>query len=197
MNVLGNHSTFCKYLLLYRLGNRHERIIFMKTITENGKLNLQRVLPSDLQKENTVFVCIGSDLSIGDSLGPIVGTGLEKLGFDVIGTLEDPLHGLNMKERLQEFMQTTKKIIIAIDACIGTKVEVGTFEVKKGSLRPGAALGKNLMKVGHFSISAVVCSSGPFEFLRPQTIRLSFVMTMAEQIVSEINDFFADSMADK
>jgi putative sporulation protein YyaC len=162
----------------------------MKSKMENSKLNLHSILPSDLQKDNTVFVCIGSDLSIGDSLGPLVGTELEKLGFHVIGTLEKPLHGLNMKERLGVFFQTNNKIVIAIDASIGTDVEVGTFEVKKGPIHPGAGLGKNLKKVGHYSIGAVVCSSGLFEFLRPQTIRLSFIMKMAEQIVSEINCFF-------
>jgi putative sporulation protein YyaC len=162
----------------------------MKTIVESGQLNLDSIFPADLQKDNTVFVCIGSDLSIGDSVGPIVGTKLDQLGFHVLGTLENPLHGLNMKERLGEFLPTNKKTVIAIDACIGTKAEVGKYEVKKGPIHPGAGLGKNLRKVGDFSIGAVVCSSGPFEFLRPQTIRLSFVMNMAEQIVLDINRFF-------
>ena len=49
------------------------------------------------------FACIGTDRSTGDALGPLVGQRLLKLGFDrtpVIGTLEEPLHALNLEERL-------------------------------------------------------------------------------------------------
>lgn len=164
----------------------------MKLIMDHHQLDLHLVLPSHLKKHNTVFVCIGSDLSIGDSLGPLVGTELEKLGFTVVGTLDHPLHGLNMKERLSGLLGTKGKELIAIDACIGVNDEVGKFEVKKGPIRPGAGLGKNLIKVGDYSISAVVSSGGAFEFFRPQTIRLSFVIDMAGKIVAEIKRFFAD-----
>ncbi|MDP4156827.1 MAG: DUF1256 domain-containing protein, partial [Bacillota bacterium] len=68
---------------------------------QEKKLDLYQVLPAGLKKEHVVFVCIGSDLSIGDSLGPIVGTELEDLGFTVIGTLKYPLHGLNLRDRLK------------------------------------------------------------------------------------------------
>lgn len=158
---------------------------------KKSPLELHPVLPANLHKDDVVFVCIGSDLIIGDCLGPLVGSELEKLGYQVIGTLDNPLHGTNLKQRLAEEMQgAEKKIVIAIDACLGGKNEVGQFEVRKGPIYPGAGVGKNLMKVGNFSISAIVSSAGPFEFFKSKDIRLSFVMNMAMQIVAGINNFF-------
>lgn len=157
-------------------------------------LELQYVLPVNLHKNDVVFVCIGSDLTIGDSLGPLVGSELEKLGYHVIGTLDKPLHGTNLKQRFKTEMPSyEKKIVIAVDACLGGKNEVGQFEVRKGPIYPGAGIGKSLMKIGDFSIAAIVSSAGPFEFFKTREIRLSFVMNMAMQIVSGVNDFFLPS----
>lgn len=160
-------------------------------ITKPGqKLALHRILPAGLQKDDVVFVCIGSDLSIGDSLGPISGTQLESLGYEVIGTLKKPLHGLNLDSRLAAELPEKQKIIIAIDACIGEKKSVGGFEIRKGPILPGKGLGKKLKKVGDYSIAGIVSSSGPFDFLKDEAIRLSFVMDMAQKITCEIDEFF-------
>ena len=50
------------------------------------------------------FLCIGSDRITGDSLGPLIGhrlTAYRGLGFYVYGTLDDPVHALNLSDRLQ------------------------------------------------------------------------------------------------
>lgn len=42
-----------------------------------------------------LFCCIGTDRSTGDALGPLTGsllTGLPSFPFEVVGTLEKPLH---------------------------------------------------------------------------------------------------------
>jgi hypothetical protein len=52
---------------------------------QGKKFVLSQVLPAGLKKDDVIFVCIGSDLSIGDSLGPIVGSELENLGDACIG----------------------------------------------------------------------------------------------------------------
>jgi putative sporulation protein YyaC len=160
---------------------------------QEEKLALQQVLPPDLTKDNVVFVCIGSDLSIGDSLGPLVGTELEDLGYHVIGTLNDPLHGLNLKDRLKTELTGQKKTVVAIDACIGDKRAVGGFEVRRGPIHPGKGLGKKLTKVGDYSIAGIVSSESPFDFFHDQAIHLSFIISMAKKIVREIDRLFTEA----
>jgi putative sporulation protein YyaC len=155
------------------------------------RLALKQVLPAHLKRTDVLFVCIGSDLSIGDSLGPIIGTELENLGFDVIGTLTNPLHGINLKARLAAELAGNQKTKIAIDACIGEKKAVGSFEVREGPIHPGKGLGKKLMKVGDYSIAGIVSAASPFDFFHDQAIHLGFVIDMAKQMVKEIDEFFA------
>ena len=48
------------------------------------------------------IVCIGTDRSTGDSLGPLTGTLLNKAypQIPVFGTLDDPVHAANLSEKL-------------------------------------------------------------------------------------------------
>jgi putative sporulation protein YyaC len=162
-------------------------------ITKQGqKLALYQVLPANLQRDDVIFVCIGSDLSIGDSLGPIVGTQLECLGYKVIGTLKQPLHGLNLASRLASELTGNQKTVIAIDACIGQKREIGGFEVTKGPIHPGKGLGKNLKKVGDYSIAGIVSSASPFDFFHEQTVHLSLIFDMAKIVVTAIHEFLTN-----
>ena len=49
---------------------------------------------------NLVFCCIGTDRSTGDALGPITGSFLSQLmsfPFEIVGTLDNPLHALNIR----------------------------------------------------------------------------------------------------
>ncbi|MBO1910904.1 DUF1256 domain-containing protein, partial [Microvirga sp. 3-52] len=49
-----------------------------------------------------VFFCIGTDRSTGDSFGPLTGSRLtefQAFPFPVFGTLESPLHALNLEQR--------------------------------------------------------------------------------------------------
>ena len=51
-----------------------------------------------------VFVCIGSDRVTGDSLGPLVGSKLhycDEFIFPVYGTLDFPIHALNLKDAMR------------------------------------------------------------------------------------------------
>lgn len=55
-----------------------------------------------------ILVCIGTDRSTGDALGPLVGTKLEQVGitnFQVFGTLDEPVHALNLEEKNSEYTE--------------------------------------------------------------------------------------------
>lgn len=135
-----------------------------------------------------LFVCIGTDRSTGDCLGPLIGTQLmqrPKINFPVYGTLDTPVHASNLSEFLEIINNKYQNpIIIAIDACLGKLDSIGYIAIKKGSLKPGAGVNKNLPPVGDVHITGVVNVGGFMEYFVLQNTRLSVVMKMAT-IISE------------
>ena len=64
---------------------------------------LNELNPIIAQNRPIIFVCIGTDRSTGDSLGPLVGYKLKYLSKNniyIYGTLENPIHAKNMVEVL-------------------------------------------------------------------------------------------------
>ncbi|MDF2883345.1 MAG: hypothetical protein K0R54_3902 [Clostridiaceae bacterium] len=135
---------------------------------------------------NISIICIGSDRSTGDSLGPLVGEKLKFLTrehFSIYGNLQYPVHAKNLLETLE----TVNKInndpfIIAVDACLGSLEHVGNIILQKSPLIPGAAVNKDLPPVGNLSITGVVNISGSMEFMVLQNTRLYNVMQLANLI---------------
>lgn len=139
-----------------------------------------------------LFVCIGTDRSTGDALGPLVGSKLEQANlrnFHIYGTLDEPVHALNLEETIQNIHKTFHDpFIIAIDACLGKSQNIGSVTVGKGPSKPGAAMNKNLPTVGQMHIHGIVNVNGFMEFFVLQNTRLSLVMKMAETIASSIKE---------
>jgi putative sporulation protein YyaC len=137
-----------------------------------------------------VFICIGTDRSTGDSLGPLIGTLLEEKrpqDFYVYGTLDEPIHAVNLEERLNEVMtRHDNPYIIGIDACLGRMKNVGTIQVGNGPVKPGAGVNKQLPAVGDIHITGIVNVSGFMEFFVLQNTRLNLVMKMAKTIANGI-----------
>ncbi|MBU8790864.1 MULTISPECIES: spore protease YyaC [Oceanobacillus] len=138
-----------------------------------------------------VIVCIGTDRSTGDSLGPLTGTFLNELKLKhmtVYGTLHQPVHATNLHETMEMIMEKHKNpYIIAIDACLGKNSSIGHLIAAKGPLKPGAALNKTLPLVGDMHITAVVNIGGFMEYSVLQNTRLSFVMDMAKQLANVLD----------
>ncbi len=133
-----------------------------------------------------VILCIGSDRSTGDSLGPLVGSMLDDLQLDgvpVYGTLDKPVHALNIGE-IKEYLEDTytSPAILAVDACLGQKQMVGHLEVGKGSLLPGAAVKKRIPPIGNVFITGVVNIGGFMELMVLQGTRLGIVLPLARFI---------------
>lgn len=137
-----------------------------------------------------VIVCIGTDRSTGDSLGPLVGTHLKKMqtGLSVYGTLEQPVHAMNLQESLDEiYQQHNSPCILAIDACLGQLSSVGLIQVCDGPVKPGAGVNKDLPAVGDVHITGIVNVGGFMEYFVLQNTRLSLVFSMADVIASAIH----------
>lgn len=139
-----------------------------------------------------VILCIGTDRSTGDSLGPLVG---HKLGpliknypkVHLIGTLDDPVHAQNLESTIDKIhTKYEDPFIIAIDSSLGRQERVGYLSIKNCPLRPGAGVNKDLPPVGDISITGIVNIGGLMEFMVLQSTRLSLVMHMADIISKSI-----------
>lgn len=134
-----------------------------------------------------VAVCIGTDRSTGDSLGPLVGSKLGRMRLPylnrVAGTLDMPVHATNLKQTLEEIDEEfDSPLILAVDACLGRLESVGFITLAPGALQPGAGVNKSLPPVGDLHISGIVNVGGYLEFMVLQNTRLSLVMRMADRI---------------
>ncbi|WP_077623765.1 spore protease YyaC [Sediminibacillus massiliensis] len=142
------------------------------------------LLPEDVKE--IVIVCVGTDRSTGDSLGPLTGTLLNEKNtkmISVYGTLEEPIHAVNLEEKMALIHQEhPEAFIIAIDACLGRVNSIGSIVLAPGPLKPGAALKKPLPDVGDIHLTGVVNVSGYMEFFVLQNTRLNTVMQMARKL---------------
>jgi len=138
------------------------------------------------QSRPIVFLCIGTDRSTGDSLGPLVGDKLKFLIRDKVflyGNLEHPVHAKNLNDTIIEIHNLyVNPFIIAVDASLGTLQNIGKIYIEDKPLSPGAAMNKDLPQVGDISITGIVNISGALEFMVLQNTRLFTVMHLADII---------------
>ena len=133
-----------------------------------------------------LILCIGSDRSTGDALGPLVGAHLSKMRLPrtwVWGTLSQPVHALNLADCIKRIEnEASPLLVIAVDASLGKPGSIGFIEVADGPLHPGAGVNKQLPPVGHCHVSGIVNLGGFMEQMVLQSTRLFHVMEMAEVI---------------
>ena len=141
-------------------------------------------------KKGVVFLCIGTDRSTGDSLGPLIGYKLRHMkrscaaGF---GTLERPVHAINLAEYARIIKNCYHDcLVVAVDASVGNREHVGYLTLGKGALRPGLGVSKELGAVGDIFITGIVGGCSSYDPLMLQSVRLSVVMRMADCISRSI-----------
>lgn len=151
----------------------------LKNIVKNYKHNYTDI----------VIVCVGTDRSTGDSLGPLVGHFLENklTNIRLYGTIDEPVHALNIYDKLDIINKLYKNpLVLAVDACLGKEDNVEKILLQEGALRPGAAVNKDLPSFGDYTIKGIVNVGGYMETIVLQSTRLSRVMKMAKVISSAI-----------
>lgn len=150
--------------------------------------NYLELLNPGLERQ-TVIVCIGTDRSTGDSLGPLVGTKLLERRLDgliVHGTLEDPVHAANINDKMALLKEHQDPFILAIDASLGKTESVGCITLGPGAVKPGAGVNKKLPQVGDVHFTGIVNVGGYMEYFVLQNTRLNIVMDMANTITDSI-----------
>lgn len=144
-----------------------------------------------------VILCIGSDLSVGDSLGPVTGTKLKEklagLNCYVYGTLGKPITAHEVKY-MNEFLKCThpQSPIIAVDAAVGLAGDIGLIKIAKRAIKPGSGANKKLSKVGDVSIMGIIAERSVFNYSLFSSTRLNVVYKMSEIISDGISAFVLD-----
>lgn len=147
---------------------------------------------SQVHQSRILVVCVGTDRSTGDAFGPIIGSRLSQLsripGVDVLGTLDEPVHAVNLALTLETIQTQYKEppFIIAVDACLGKFDHVGQITIENGPLRPGAGVKKTLPEFGNVTITGIVNVSGFMEYFVLQNTRLGIVMRMCDIVVDAL-----------
>lgn len=139
-----------------------------------------------------IIVCIGSDLVLGDSLGPLVGTFLKQNGAGayIYGTLNAPITAKEVeyaKYYLKKLHPKSK--IIAIDAGVGSADDVGLVKISNVGLKPGLGVNKNLSTIGDMSIIGVVASRSVKNVNLFNYTRLNLVYRMAKVVAGGILEY--------
>lgn len=138
--------------------------------------------------DEIVVVGVGTNRTPGDALGPTIGSLLAKRYADnrqirVYGTLEKPVHALNLKKTAAYIAKKHRQAyIIAIDSCLGQYYKIGTIQLVQGPLEPGLSLGKKLPEVGHIHFKGIVNNYGPLNHKVLEHTSLTFVNDMAAVI---------------
>lgn len=138
----------------------------------------------------TVFICIGTDRSTGDCLGPMIGSYLQgsHVNVPVYGTLQEPVHAMNLTKYITLIKNTYENpFVIAIDACLGTKEHIGYITLEQGSLFPGEGIQKSLPCIGDLAITGIVNHARKSNFFVLQSTRLHLVMQLAMTISEGIS----------
>ena len=142
------------------------------------------------RKSEIVFLCIGTDRSTGDSLGPLIGYKLKEKGIRnarIMGTLDHPVHAMNLETCMERLLTSfPNALVVAVDASVGNAEHVGFITLGRGPLKPGLGVKKELEAVGDIFITGIVVSSRSGDPLMLQSIRLSIVMRLADCISRSI-----------
>ncbi len=142
--------------------------------------------------DNPVIICVGSDLVVGDSLGPIVGTKLiEKLQGKafVYGTLQSPITAKEIgviKAQIKKLHPYSK--ILVIDAAIGNEEEIGYVKISELGIKPGLGVNKDLPLIGDVSVIGIVSSNSGKNL--NFTTRFSLVYALVNDIVRGVEKAF-------
>lgn len=150
----------------------------------------QKHFDGNLEKP-PVIVCIGSDLAIGDSLGPLVGSMLkyktQGMHVFIYGTLAAPVTAKEIKY-LRTFLKETHagSQIVAVDAAVGAAGDIGLIKFTDSPLYPGAGAQKKLGAIGDISVMGIVAEKSVANYGLLNTTRLNLVYSMSETLSDAI-----------
>lgn len=132
-----------------------------------------------------VVVCVGSDLVVGDSLGPLTGSMLryktQGLNAFIYGTLAAPVTAKEIAPLRKLLARThAESQVLTVDAAVGDAGDIGLMKFRDTPLEPGAGAKKKLGKIGDVSVLGVVAEKSVANYGLLNTTRLNLVYAMSE-----------------
>ncbi|MGN0818901.1 MAG: spore protease YyaC [Christensenellaceae bacterium] len=141
-----------------------------------------------------VILCIGSDTTISDSLGPIVGSKLQEKALPcfIYGTLSKPITAKEI-ESVRRFVASAHPYspVLVIDAAVTESSEKGYIKFLSDGIKPGLGINKDLPKLGDCSIIAIVCEKKTFLKNISTATRLGEVYRLADTISEGVLEYFS------
>ena len=160
-------------------------------------VGIETALQAYLHGKIPVVVCVGSDLSIGDSVGPVCGSMLQqrkKSDLFIYGTLQNTVTA-NEVEYMHAFLRDTHPgaPIVVIDAAVGSAGDIGLIKLAEGGLQPGAGANKKLRRLGDVGIYGIVAEKSLFNYALLNLTRLKLVWQMADRIAEGVARYAEDA----
>lgn len=114
--------------------------------------NLKRKIR--VNKKQIIFVCIGTNEILWDSIGPLVGSYLkQRIGENkVLGDLKNNICSQN--DLINYYPKIKNKFIVAIDSAIASKELAGEIFINHHPIVMGLGVNKNKGTIGDISIKA-------------------------------------------
>lgn len=148
--------------------------------------------------DNILFLCIGDSNIIGDSLGPLIGSVIQKnkdiiqadINIEVIGTMELPIGYQMINNLIKNVKDNT--FIIVIDSALGSENNIGKIVIDESNLCAGQGVNKGKYLKGDITIRGIVgknhynIKSNATELRNISTIKID---DMALKIISAIYTF--------
>ncbi|MBQ6980445.1 MAG: spore protease YyaC [Clostridia bacterium] len=180
---------------IFAVNNDKETFSF-NAFNDNSEKSIGNALISCNKKLQTpIIICIGSDLVLGDSLGPLVGTMLTRRNVNayIYGTLNSPITAKEINcAKLHVKMLHPESFIVAIDAAVGNSEDIGLIKVSDKGLKPGLGVNKNLGVIGDCSIIGVVAEKSTQNYNLFNLTRLNLIYKMAERIADGVEKFLVE-----
>lgn len=138
-----------------------------------------------------IFVFIGTDCNLGDSLGPLCGEMLKKTNKKcfIYGSLKNTITAKDVPY-VSEYLKNAhpSSFVVAIDAALGNKNDVGKIKITDKGVKPGLGVNKILPTIGNASIVGVVGEKNDTHNMA-SVMRLGQVFSMAKKISSAIEKY--------
>ena len=140
--------------------------------------------------KETVVLCVGSDKVSGDCLGPTVGSLLiEKYNVNafVYGCIGRTVNSLNIAE-YKDFLREKhpNAFIIAVDACLGSKNDVGKIKINDKGVAAGLAVGRKTGRIGDIGVLGIVSEISKDNLSALLSSPYSMVYELAEKVAGKV-----------
>ena len=144
------------------------------------------------EKKERVFLCIGSEKLVFDSLGPMVGTMLKNrddLDAYVYGTMAEPITALQVETAsafIRRFHPGAE--VIVVDSAIGKREEIGSVKFFDRGLRPALGIDREMGVVGDKSVMGIVTTKDKVRSPLSCKVHPESVFALAEKVVEKLFD---------